>query len=125
MDLKIEGAAAIVFYQLPAWTNRRELMNANSNGLSLNLLSTTRKFIKLAPANLFGGIQWWRLVDFSAQTAHRTFNLIFSPSGCCFRLRQRSTGNVAGFRSVTKANYRVVFFVIGAEKLSETRRAAE
>src|SRR5215470_17348179 len=123
MDMKIEGAVAVIFYQVPAWTNRRELMNANSNGLSVNLLSATRKLIKLAPSNLFGGIHWRRLVDFSAQSGHRTFNLIFSPS-CCFRLRQRSTGNVAGFRSVTKANDRVVLFVIGAEKLSETRCAA-
>src|ERR1041385_7497107 len=120
MDMKIEGAVAIIFYQLPAWTNRRELMNANSNGLSVNLLSATREFIKLAPSNLFGGVHWRRLINISAQTGHRTFKLIFSPSGCCFRLRQRSTSNVAGFRSVTKANDRVVLFVIGAEKLSQT-----
>src|SRR5215470_13979606 len=110
MDMKIEGAVAVIFYQLPARTNRRELMNANSNGLSVNFLSATRKFIKLAPSNLFGGIHWRRLVDISAQTGHRTFNPVFGPSGCCFRLRQRSPRNVAGFSSVTKANDRVVLF---------------
>src|ERR1043165_9343338 len=120
MNLKVKCAVAIIFYQLSAWTNRGKLMNANSNGLSVNLLSATRKFIKLAPPNLFGGVHWRRLFDISAQTGHRTFNLIFSPSGCCFRLRQRSTSNVAGFSSVTKANDRVVLFVIGAEKLSQT-----
>src|SRR6185369_8896095 len=120
MNMKIEGAVAIIFYQLPAWTNRRELMNGNSNGLSVNLLSPTRKLIKLAPSNFFGGIHWRRLFDFSAQAGHRSFNLIFSPAGGCFWLRQRSTSNVAGFSSVTKANDRVVLFGIGAEKLSET-----
>src|SRR5689334_14361992 len=120
MNMKIEGAVSIILYQLSAWTNRRELMNGNSSGLSVNLFSATRKFIKLAPPNLFGGIHWRRLFDFSAQAGHRTFNLIVSPSGCRFRLRQRSTSNVSGFSSVTKANDRVVLFVIGAEKLSET-----
>src|SRR5689334_966345 len=51
--VKIEGAVEIIFDELAVRPDRGELVNAHVYWLTLNVLTTARKFVEPSPLNFF------------------------------------------------------------------------
>src|SRR2546423_7452520 len=77
--VEVEGTIEIVFDELAVRSDGGELVDAYVYGLTLDVLTTTRKFVELSSLNFFCRIHWRHLIDITAKTFKCCFDLFLSP----------------------------------------------
>src|SRR5262249_50692791 len=124
---QVEGPVLIVFEQLTVRFDSSELMNANTNRLTVHLLSAPRELIKFPTLAFFGRIHRQHLVYPTTQTSKRRFDVLFAPisDSCAAITINPLTSAISGVGRVTQPYDCVVLFVLTGEKLRQPGRIAQ
>src|SRR5690348_8977847 len=124
---EVEGPIHIIFVQLTVRFDSSELVNANTKRFAVHRLTFSREFVKLPALAFFRRIHRRHLVYPTTQTTKRCFDLLFVPIS---ELRGLWTINwctsaIPRVRGVAQPDDGVVFLVLGAQTLRESRGLSE
>src|SRR5690242_2510131 len=124
---EVEGPIHIIFEQLTVRFDSSELVNANTDRLTVHRLASSRQLVELLAAAFFGRIHRRHLVYPTTQARERRFDLLFVQ---IFEVRgvwtiNSCTSAIAGIGRIAQPDDRVVLLVFATEELREPRCLAE